>query len=95
MATPNTFATPRDGNNVPAKLAVLNTDTIQGQNLVPIHIRADGHVRMTTTDSISFTMVPIDPRDPNFVGCWLFQGLDGKVYPAVANSNGQFLANLI
>lgn len=88
-------ATPRDGNNIPAKLACLNTDTIQGQNLVPIQINGTNKgVRINTTDSISFTMVPVDPRDPNYVGCWLFQGLDGNVYPAVANVAGELLVNM-
>lgn len=75
---------------MPSRLAVLNTDTVQGQHLVPIQIR-NGAIMITTTDSISFTMEPVDPRDPNYVGCWLFEGSDGNVYPAVANADGQLL----
>ena len=82
--------TPRDDNNVPVKLAVLNTDTVQGTNLVPIGI-SDGGVMITDTESISFTMVAIDPRDENYVGCWLFEGTDGLCYPAVATSDGRLL----
>ena len=82
--------TPRDDNNVPAKLAVLNTDLVQGTNFVPIGI-SNGGVMITDTDSISFTMVPVDPRDENYVGCWLFEGTDGLTYPAVATSDGRLL----
>lgn len=82
--------TPRDNNNVPAKLAVLNTDSVQGTNFVPIGI-SDGGVMITDTESISFTMVPVDPRDENYVGCWLFEGTDGLTYPAVATSDGRLL----
>lgn len=84
----------RDDNAVPTRLAVLNTDTIQGQHLVRIAINSvDKSVQMNATDTISFTMIPVDPRDWNYVGCWLFNGLDGKVYPAVANVNGEVLVS--
>lgn len=83
---------PRDQNFVPSKLAVLNTDTVQGTNLVPICIRpSDGAICVNTTDTISFTMTPIDPRDENYVSCWLFEGTDGLTYPAVANADGELL----
>ena len=83
---------PRDGNFVPSKLAVLNTDTVQGATLVPLRIDPDNEgLRINTTATISFTMVPIDPRDPNFVTCWLFQGTDGLTYPAVATIDGELL----
>jgi hypothetical protein len=82
----------RDQNFITGKLAVLNTDAVQGQNLVPIAIDgATGAILVTTTATISFTMKPIDPRDQNFVPCWLFEGLDGKVYPAVATALGELL----
>ena len=82
----------RDGNFSPGKLAVLNTDTVQGTNLVPIQINSSNNgIKVNTTDTISFTMKPIDPRDGNYVGCWLFMGSDGLTYPAVANSNGELL----
>ncbi len=68
-----TPATPRDGNNVPAKLAVLNTDTVQGTNLVPITIDGTNFgIQIDTTSTISFTMQPVDPRDPNYVDVWCF-----------------------
>lgn len=82
---------PRDNNNVPAKLAVLNTDTVQGTNLVPISIDANGVIRTTDTATISFTMVPVDPKDENYVNCWLFEGTDGLTYPAVATASGRLL----
>lgn len=83
---------PRDENNVPAKLAVLNTDTVQGTNLVPLAINgSNGSLKVDTTATISFTMRPVDPRDSNYVGCWLFEGSDGLTYPAVATSGGALL----
>lgn len=81
----------RDDNFVIPRLAVLNTDPIQGINLVPIQINASNQILCTTTDTISFTMIPVSPRNKNYLGCWLFQGLDGKTYPAVANENGELL----
>lgn len=81
---------PRDLNTIPTRLACLNTDTVQGKNLVPISIDSDG-VKVNTTATISFTMVPIDPRDLNYVECWLFEGSDGLTYPAVATSDGSLL----
>lgn len=87
-----TRAASRDQNNIPGKLAVLNTDTVQGTNLVRIGINpSDKSVRVSFTATIPFTMKPIDPRDENYVACWLFQGSDGKTYPAVATASGQLL----
>jgi hypothetical protein len=92
----NTVAAPRDGNGVPAKMAVLNTDTVQGATLVPIHIKlSNGGLLTDTSATISFTMQPVDAKDPNYVNCWLFKGLDGLVYPAVATATGALLMNLI
>ncbi len=83
---------PRDQNHIASKLAVLNTDTVQGTHLVPIAINPVNHaIKVNSTDTISFTMVPIDPRDHNYVTCWLFQGDDGLTYPAVANAAGELL----
>lgn len=82
---------PRDQNFVPAKLAVLNTDTVQGQNFVTIKVDSAGGIKTNTVDGISFTMEAVDPRDDNYVKCWLFEGTDGKPYPAVANSSGELL----
>lgn len=85
-------AAPRDQNNVPAKLAVLNTDTVQGQNLVVLNLNGtNGGILIDTSATISFTMQPIDPKDPNYVNCWCFEGSDGNVYPAVATSAGALL----
>ena len=82
---------PRDDSFFPAKLAILNTDTVQGQNLVPIVVNASGAILVNETATISFTMQPITPEDDNFVRCWIFQGSDGKLYPAVATSAGELL----
>lgn len=84
--------TPRDQNRRTAKLAVLNTDTVQGTNLITIKIdETSGGIKKNTTDTISFTMVPVTPKDENYVECWLFQGTDGLLYPAVANASGELL----
>lgn len=86
---------PRDENSVPAKLAVLNTDSVQGANLVPIQIDASsGGLEIDTVSTISFAMVPVDPRDGNYAGCWLFQGTDGLTYPAVATAAGALLIDM-
>lgn len=91
----NTFAAPRDGNGATVKLACLNTDTVQGATLVAIAIdAASGGIMIDTISTISFTMVPVDPRDPNYIGVWLFQGTDGKCYPAVANASGGLLIEM-
>jgi hypothetical protein len=83
---------PRDQNNVPAKLACLNTDTVQGTNLVPVTVNGTtGGINIDHTSTISFTMVPVDPRDQNYIGCWLFEGTDGLTYPAVATAAGELL----
>lgn len=86
------ISAPRDSSYYPAKIAVLNTDTIQGQNLVTIEIdRITGSILASTTATISFTMKPMTPEDPNYVRVWLFQGTDGKLYPAVATAQGELL----
>lgn len=82
----------RDGNNVPSALAVLNTDTVQGTNLVRIQIdETNSGIQVNDTATISFTMQPVDPRDQNYVGCLLFKGSDNLTYPAVATANGELL----
>lgn len=87
---------PRDPNFVPAKLAVLNTDTVQGQHLVPIRINdVNKGISIDTGSSISFTMVPVDPKDENYVNCWLFKSsIDGLTYPAVATIDGALLIEM-
>lgn len=85
----------RDDNFVTDKLAVLNTDTVQGTNLVQIAIDSvTGGILTNDTATISFTMVPVSPKDVNYVNCWLFQGTDGKTYPAVADSSGKLLITM-
>lgn len=84
----------RDQNHVPSKLACLNTDTVQGTNLV--RIRADeatGGMLIDTVATFSFTMVPIDPQDKNYVNCMAFEGTDGLLYPWVATADGAVLAD--
>lgn len=86
---------PRDQNFVTGKLAVLNTDTVQGTNLVPIAINSvNRRIKFTTSATISFTMQPVSPKDPNYVNCWLFEGTDGLTYPAVATADGEVLLDL-
>lgn len=82
---------PRDQNNIAGKLAVLNTDTVQGQNLVPIAISDAGLLKIAQGATINFTMVPVDPKDQNYINCWLFEGLNGLLYPAVADAEGKLL----
>ena len=82
----------RDQNFVPSKLAVLNTDSVQGTNLVRIKVNpATGGMLINTVDGISFTMVPIDPQDENYVNCATWQGSDGFMYPWVADADGAVL----
>lgn len=81
----------RDDNFSVPKLAVLATDPVQGINLVPIQINSSNQILCNTVDTISFTMHPVSPRNKNYLGVWLFQGLDGKTYPAVANASGELL----
>lgn len=83
-----------DQNFVPGKLAVLNTDTVQGTNLVRIKIDSSNNGMMTNiTASISFTMVPIDEEDENYRDCATFQGTDGLLYPWVATADGEVLVD--
>lgn len=82
----------KDQNHYSGKLAVLNTDTVQGQHLVPIAVNpVNNGIKVDTTATISFTMVPVTPEDENYVKCWLFLGGDGLLYPAVATATGSLL----
>ncbi len=85
-----------DQNFYYSKLAVLNTDTVQGTNLVRIKVNSsDQSLLVNNTDTISFTMVPVTPQDENYKDCWLFEGEDtGLLYPAVANASGELLIDL-
>ena len=86
----------RDQNFVPGKMAVLNTDTVQGTNKVRIGVdESNGAMLVNDSDTISFTMVSIDEKDANYVDCMLFVGQDGLVYPWVANSSGEVLVDNI
>lgn len=85
---------PRDQNHVPAILACLNTDTVQGQHLVTVKINpANNSIKVDTVSTISFTMVPILPGDQNYVRCGSWQGTDGLVYPWVATASGELLVS--
>jgi len=80
----------RDTNFIPESLAVLNTDTVQGANLVPVVIEGN-NLRVDATATISFTMEPVSPQDENYVNVLLFEGYGGLLYPAVATSDGALL----
>jgi hypothetical protein len=82
-----------DENSVFSKTAVLNTDTVQGMNLVRIQVDENNgnSLKVNTTATISFTMVPVDPRDENYRTCATFTGSDGLVYPWVATEDGEVL----
>lgn len=85
----------KDVNMISSKLAVLNTDTVQGQHLVALAINpTTGGILVNETATISFTMQPLSPRDDNFVPCWTFEGTDGKTYPCVATSKGELLISI-
>lgn len=89
MASENAI---RDQNFIPSKLAVLNTDTVQGTNKVRLKINTSNNgLKVNTSATISFTMTPVDAQDENYINCWLFQGDDGLTYPAVATSDGELL----
>lgn len=78
-----------DQNRVMAKCGVLNTD---GRTIVPIKYKeSTGEMLTTTTDTISFTMTPIAPRDDNTYPTLLWEGTDGLTYPWVCNSAGRVL----
>jgi len=86
----------RDQNFVPGKMAVLNTDTVQGTNKVRIAVdEVTGSLKVNVSDTISFTMQPVDERDANYVDCMTFEGQDGNVYPWVANASGEVLVDNI
>ncbi len=89
MASQNAI---RDENNTTAALACLNTDTVQGTNLVRIKINTSNDGMMVnSTDVASFTMVPIDEKDQNYINCMTWEGTDGLLYPWVADANGAVL----
>lgn len=84
-----------DQNHYYSKLAVLNTDTVQGTNLIRLKINGSNNgIMADDSATISFTMIPVTPQDENYKDCWLFQGTDGQLYPAVATSTGKLLVDL-
>lgn len=84
----------KDSNSASTLLAVLNTDSVQGTNLVRLKINPSNNgIMLDDQATISFTMKPIAPKDENYVNVWAFEGTDGKLYPAVATSAGALLVN--
>ena len=83
----------RDQNNIASKLAVLNTDLVQGTNLVRIKVDENNFnsLEVDTVATISFTMQPINYRDENYNSCATVVGSDGLIYPWVATSDGKVL----
>jgi hypothetical protein len=80
---------PHDQNQIKSRLAVLNTD---GVTTIPIAIdELTGAMKVNVTDTISFTMTPLSPRDDNYHTCMLFVGSDGLTYPWVCNASGEVL----
>ena len=83
---------PADQNHVRSALAVLNTDTVQGTNLVTVKIKeSNGGMLINDTDGISFTMQPVAARDQNYKHVLLWEGTDGLTYPLVADADGKVL----
>ena len=81
-----------DQNFIRSRLAVLNTDTVQGTNKVRIKINeTNSGMKVNESATISFTMVPIDPKDENYKNCMMFTGSDGLTYPWVATADGEVL----
>lgn len=85
----------KDQSSVATYIAVLNTDTVQGTNLVRLAVNpANDALLVNSTATINFVMKPIDPRDDNYVGVWAFEGSDGLLYPAVGTANGELLVDM-
>jgi len=82
----------RDQNHITSALAVLNTDSVQGTNKVRIKLNPNNNgIKVNPTATISFTMVPIDAQDENYVDCLTWRGSDGLLYPWVATADGEIL----
>jgi hypothetical protein len=78
-----------DQNFVKTKLGVWCVD---GVTTIPIAIDgATGHVKTDEVSTISYTPVPIAPRDENFQHVLLAQGTDGLAYPVNVNADGEIL----
>lgn len=81
----------RDSNYITGGLGVLNTD---GTTLIPVAVNeATGGFKVSTVDTISFTMTPMSKKDANLVNVLLWVGSDGLTYPWVVNSSGAVLVN--
>lgn len=92
MASQNALIDENTGNTA---LAVLNTDTVQGTNLVRIKINeSNGGMEINTMDTISFTMQPVGEKDQNYKDVLLWAGSDGLPYPWVADSDGRVLVDM-
>lgn len=78
---------------MPTKLGVLRTD---GVTLLPIAINTtNGGIKINTTDVITYTPTPVDPKDANFVNVWLFQSTtDGLTYPCNVDADGALLVDI-
>lgn len=84
-----------DQNFYYSKLAVLNTDTVQGTNLVRLKINESiNALAVDEVATISFTMVPVSEKDENYKDVWLFEGTDGQLYPAVGTADGELLIDI-
>ncbi len=84
-----------DQNTENTALAVLNTDTVQGTNLVRIKIdEATGGMLINDTATISFTMQPVGKNDQNYRNVLLWAGSNGLPYPWVADADGQVLVDM-
>lgn len=82
-------AAPRDQNHVPSALGVWCVD---GTTKIPIKINPlNNGMMIDTTSTISYTPVPIAPKDENFVNVLLFEGTDGLAYPWNVNADGAVL----
>lgn len=82
---------PADQNFIRTKMGVLNTD---GITTVPIKCnQSTGAMKVNMTDTISFTMTPLDKRDENYYKCLLWVGTDGLTYPWVVNASGEVLVS--
>ncbi len=85
-----------DQNTEGSGLAVLNTDTVQGQHLVRIAIsESNSGMKTNSLDTISFTMVPVGKDDENYRYVLMWEGTDGLPFPFVANAAGEVLVDVV
>lgn len=80
---------PHDQNFIKTKLGVWCVD---GVTTIPIAIdEATGTMMVDEVSTISYTPVPISPRDENFQHVWLAKGTNGLAYPINVNADGEVL----